>query len=126
MLSLLFTFLKLFTLEVLAQTNNAGNNVVHLLAPLGPSNGAPVNTIASTEEYIATAFPLFLAVAVALAVVMIAWGGLQHMLSKVPGGKKDGTEKIQNAIWGLILALAAWLILYTINPQILNTPLLSQ
>ncbi|MEK7650796.1 MAG: hypothetical protein AAB364_02940 [Patescibacteria group bacterium] len=120
MLTFLFNFLKLFTPQALA------DNVVRLLAPLGPPTGAPVTTMASTENYIATAFPLFLAVAVALAVVMIAWGGLQHMLSKVPGSKQDGKEKISNAIWGLLLALAAWLILYTINPQILNTPLLPQ
>lgn len=126
MLAFLLKLLKLFTLETLAQVNNAGNNVVELLAPLNPAAGNAVVSIGRVEDYIKIAFPLFLAVAVALAVVMIAWGGLQHMLSRTGSGKSDGKDKIEHAIWGLILALAAWLILYTINPQILNTPLLTQ
>jgi hypothetical protein len=70
--------------------------------------------------FLSQAFQFGLAVAAALAVIMIVWGGAEVMLSEGPWGKLNGKEKIWNAIWGLGLALVSWLILYTINPDILR------
>ncbi len=51
------------------------------------------------------------------AMIMLVIGGVQYMVAgeKDPGPAK---ERIRNAIWGLILALTSWLILYTINPDL--------
>jgi hypothetical protein len=70
--------------------------------------------------FLSQAFQFGLAIAAALAVIMIVWGGVEIMLSESVFSKDDGKKKIQDAIWGLILALVSWLILYTINPAILN------
>ena len=78
-----------------------------------------VNTT-SLGAFLAQAFQFGLAIAAALAVIMIVWGGVEIMLSETPFGKSSGKEKIWDAIWGLGLALISWLILYTINPDILN------
>jgi hypothetical protein len=69
--------------------------------------------------FLSQAFQFGLAIAAALAVIMIVWGGVEIMLSEGPWGKMNGKEKIWNAIWGLGLALVSWLILYIINPDIL-------
>ncbi|HPC30889.1 MAG TPA: pilin [Candidatus Paceibacterota bacterium] len=58
-----------------------------------------------------------------LAFVMIIVGGIQYMIS---GGdtkkQKSAQETITNAVIGLILLFGFWLILYTINPDILRRP----
>lgn len=71
-------------------------------------------------QFLSEAFQFGLAIAAALAVIMIVWGGVEIMLSETPFGKTDGKKKIWEAIWGLALALVCWLILYTINPAILD------
>lgn len=56
-----------------------------------------------------------------LAFAMIVFAGFQHLTS---GGntaqQKDAQERIVNAIIGLILLFAFYIILYTINPDILK------
>ncbi|GEM_PF-3433971 len=52
-----------------------------------------------------------------IAVIMLVIGGVQYMVA----GEKDPSsakERIRNAIWGLVLALCSYLILYTINPDL--------
>ena len=70
-------------------------------------------------------FNFGLAIAVVLALVMIIWGGIEYMTTDSWEGKNDGKTRIQNALYGLGLALASYLILYTINPclvQFVPTP----
>jgi len=71
-------------------------------------------------SFLIGAFQFGLALAAALAVVMIVWGGVEIMLSESLFKKEDGKKKIWDAVWGLLLALVSWLILYTINPNILD------
>jgi hypothetical protein len=102
-----------------------------LLAPLPciPAS-APgcVNGTQSTVDiktYIVYIFELAIAVAVFLAVVMITWGGFRYMTEESVTKKGAAKEIIQNAVWGLLGALASYLILYTINPQLVNLNLIS-
>lgn len=91
--------------------------------PLSPIKGytdvgSGVGT--SLPIYLVGMFKLLIAVAGALAVVMIVIGGIQYMSTDAIYGKKDGKEKINRALGGLLLALASWLILNTINPKLLE------
>ena len=90
--------------------------------PLEPKafSNIPLEPGVSLGTFLAQAFQFGLALAAALAVVMIVWGGVEIMLSESMFKKEDGKKKIWDAIWGLGLALVSWLILYTINPDILN------
>lgn len=65
-------------------------------------------------------FTVLIMVVTLLAVVWIVLGGIQYMSTDAYSGKSAGKEKIKNALIGLLLAGASWIILYTINPQILN------
>ncbi len=55
------------------------------------------------------------------AVVIIVISGIQYSASELISGKEDAIERIKGAILGLLLALCSYLILYTINPDLLNT-----
>ncbi len=74
-------------------------------------------------KYLNAMIKLFIGVCAVLAVIMIVLGGIEYMTSELPGNKESGKKKITQAIFGLLLALGAWVILNTINPNLLNTKL---
>lgn len=103
------------------QASNAGTNQKGY-EPLASikgltSNGSAAKDFQSTLNFI---FKWGIAVAVLLSVFMTILGGIQYMTTDAYSGKQDGIEKLQAAIAGLLLALSAWLILYTVNPRILK------
>lgn len=104
--------------RVYAQTNN--QNSVHLLQPLTRGETTVSGDQGGLNDYINNAFPIFLGVAIALAVVMISYGGVEYVISNIPGAKVEGKSRIKSALWGLVIALVAWIILNTINPAILS------
>lgn len=89
------------------------------LSPLPDGSGGVMNSPDLTT-YLIGMFKLLIGVAGALAVVMIVIGGIQYMSTDAIYGKKDGKEKINRALGGLLLALVSWLILNSINPKILE------
>ncbi|MDD5033082.1 MAG: pilin [Candidatus Pacebacteria bacterium] len=59
-----------------------------------------------------------------LAVVEIVVGGLEYIASAGnPTAKENGKKRITQALLGVLIALLSYAILYTINPDILNTGL---
>ncbi len=51
----------------------------------------------------------------------LVFGGFWYMLSDTLTSKEKAKDILRGAISGLILALAAYLILYTINPDLVST-----
>lgn len=105
----------------LAQQSNP--NSVKLLQDLPGISSGQVNSLG---DYLAAVFPLLITLCALFAVLTIAYHGLMYMFSEVPGMKANSKGRMTAALWGLALALAAWLILYTINPDIINTNLTPQ
>jgi len=70
-------------------------------------------------KYLSGLFNLSIGIAALLAFVMISWGGFTYMTTDAINGKEEGREKIKEAVYGLLLVIGAYAILYTINPQIL-------
>jgi hypothetical protein len=64
-----------------------------------------------------------IALAIILAIFFIVLGSVEYMTTDAVFNKKEGIKKIESALAGLILALVSWLILNTINPQLLSTEL---
>lgn len=91
------------------------------LAPL-PNKFFPgdAETKYDLPNYLSGMFKILLAVAGLLSVVMIVIGGIEYMSTDAISGKSEGKERITNAVLGLLLALISWLILYTINPKLLE------
>ena len=66
-----------------------------------------------------------IAVAVFATVVMVIIGGFQYMLTDSVTKKGDARSTIKNAFLGLAGALLSYLILYTINPQLVDISLVT-
>jgi ABC-type enterochelin transport system permease subunit len=91
--------------------------------PLEPSIiqvGGNTETNVDFFQYLSLLYITALIVAATLAVLMIVVGGIEYIVSSVPGAKGDAKNRITNAVFGLLLVLSTWLILNTINPQILK------
>lgn len=72
------------------------------------------------QTYISGAFDLAIAIAAILSFVMLVYGGFKYTTTDSLGEKSSSRDTIENAIAGLLLAIGAYVILYTINPQILD------
>lgn len=92
------------------------------LAPLTGELEGPYQTDTDCPlgKYLGILFNLFMGIAAVLAMIMIFAGGIEYMGSELISSKEAGMSKVKNAIFGLLLALAAYLILDTINPALLN------
>ena len=66
---------------------------------------------------------LFIGICAVLAVIMIVMGGVEYITSELISSKEAGRERITHAILGLLLAMGSWLLLNTINPDILKSDL---
>jgi len=75
----------------------------------------------SLETFLQDLFSFGLGIAGFLSVVFLIWGSIEYMLypSNLAQERK-AKEKIWNAILGLILILATYLILYNINPDLVE------
>lgn len=60
-----------------------------------------------------------------LAVIKIMWGGYTYMASNLWTSKDSAKKTIQNAVIGLLILLSVYLILYQINPCLLNLDILT-
>ncbi|MEN9389941.1 MAG: hypothetical protein RLZZ283_41 [Candidatus Parcubacteria bacterium] len=94
--------------------------------PIAPIPGLPTNTSAPLSEYVNIVFNLAITVGAVAAVMMIAYGGIEYMLSAALPQQKDGKTKIQNAFLGLALLLLVYLILFVINPDLVSLKALEQ
>jgi hypothetical protein len=74
----------------------------------------------NASQYIKGIFILMIGIAGGLAVLMIIFGGIKYMSTDAFGGKSEAKATIEHAIWGLLLAMSAWLILNTVNPKLVN------
>ncbi len=73
--------------------------------------------------YINILIRIFIGVCAVLAMIMIVMAGVQYMTSGLSSSKQAAKQTMTSAILGLILALGAWAILNTINPNLLDVSL---
>ncbi len=72
------------------------------------------------SKYLNIMIRVAIGIAAVLAMVMIVMGGIEYMTSDLVSSKEEGKKRIRNALLGLVIALSAFLILNTINPELLN------
>lgn len=72
------------------------------------------------NKYVNSVFNVGIIVAIMLAVIMLVIGGIEYMGSEGPFSKESAKKKFQGAIFGLILALGIYLLLSTINPDLVK------
>lgn len=102
-----------------------------LLEPLPCIEGGGVTCSGGSGEisakveintYIQYVFNLLIAVAGVAAVFMIVYGGFLYMTSDSWFQKKDGINKVRDAILGLLMVLSTYLIMRTVNPKLVEIP----
>jgi hypothetical protein len=115
--AIILVFVALSALAPLLVVAENGNVVLLESLPNIGESGAQAPNLG---DYLDGLFKLALGVATGLAVVMIVIGGVEYMGSESVFKKDAGREKIQDALWGLLLALGAFLLLQTINPALVR------
>lgn len=135
-----FILLSVIALSVAAvfssfpETTFAQGGEYTFLEPF-PSPGEAPLVQASRQDlfvrYAKTVFNVSLGAAGILAVLMLVVAGVQYTLGAVSEqAKSDAKDRIRSAILGLLIVLAAYLILWTINPDLvrleLNVPAITE
>jgi hypothetical protein len=125
------TILALATVSVIVFANiaYAADSYVEL-APLcdtsANSGCGTVNLQTGLGTYINNLYKIAVAAASVLAVLMLVLGGFKYVSTDVIGNKEEGKETIKSALGGLLLVLSSWVILNTINPQLVSLNITSK
>ena len=107
--------------EAERRAQNTGQREPSEFVPLQEIPGViDVETAKSPSKFFNGLFKFGIIIAGFLTVVMIAVGGIQYMSTDAIHGKSEGRERITYALMGLLLILFSWILLNTINPDILN------
>lgn len=108
-----------------AKGGDTGPATYTFLAPLSKEfdvgfNPTPENALGT---YLNMMIKIIIGLAAIAAVIMITMGGIQYMTTELISSKEEGKDRIKNALLGLLLLLGSYTILFTINPDLLNTTL---
>lgn len=102
-------------------SSSGSNKFTYTLLQSLPNTSGGLKENVTLKDYLTWTFRFTLALAGFLAVMMIVIGGVEYIISganeKMRG---EAHGRITNAIYGLVLALVAYLVLYTINPSLVD------
>lgn len=110
------------TAQQVSQTAATCPNGSICYTPLEPFNNfdARQNGYASLPYYLSTIFKIVISFGALSAVVMLVWGGITYIVSDAVDMKSKAKKRIQAALLGLALLASSYLILNTINPNLLQ------
>lgn len=108
-----------------SQPNGNGNlGYVPLEPILGINSSAFLQALYEGKNVFGDLLNILLQVVISLgaliAVGALVYGGVAYMISGVSETHSEAKHRIEAAFWGLLILLASWLILNTINPQLLQ------
>ncbi len=85
-----------------------------------PGIGDTEGKVTNFGTYLSDLFTLSIGLAAILAVLMLSVAGFKYITVESFTGKGDAKNMIQNAVFGLILILSAYLLLQTVNPELVE------
>ena len=89
-----------------------------------PLVGIPgIDANANFNSYINALYALSISIAALIAVIKIIIAGVKWMLTDIVSSKQEAKNDIQGALVGLLIIVAAVLILEVINPQLKSSSL---
>jgi len=98
--------------------NKSDTNVV------SPTNTFEIPRKENPAEFIRQIYIFLLSISGLLAFFAIIFGGVQRVIyAGNPEKIKDADEWIKSALWGLLLLFGAWVLLNTINPNLVKLEL---
>ncbi len=87
-------------------------------------NNIPRTCVSSLGEYVKYIYQWFSGAVGILAAVMVLWGGFRWLTASGNTSRVDAAkETIYSAIIALVITLGSYVLLYTINPQLVNLQL---
>jgi hypothetical protein len=92
-----------------------------------PLTGIPgiVDDQPSLASYVSALFMLSISLGALFAVIKIAIAGVTYMMSEVVTSKQEAIRDINGALLGLAILLATFVVLNTINPNLVNLTFLT-
>jgi hypothetical protein len=99
-------------------TSDPYNSDYNLLAPIGDLKKIDANK--TIGDYLNILFKLAIGLCIALSVIMLVVYGIQYMGNESVFGHTEAKSRIMTILLGLILALSAYAILNTINPDLVS------
>lgn len=99
-----------------------GKKTVILLSPI-QSDVGNISQADSIGGYLGVIMPFIVTFIAMAAVVQLVVGGFEYALSESITNKGDAKDRMQQALLGLLLALTSYLILRTINPDLVKLKL---
>lgn len=119
LLSFFFVSLLVPALALAQNTNYAGNLPAYV--PLEPISDVYKQTSGpqNFSQFLGSIFKISIILSALWAVGALIFGGVVYMVSEIANKKALAKKRIEAALWGLLLLVGAWLILNTINPQLL-------
>ncbi len=91
-----------------------------LISPIGSIEEVKDKTDSGFSNFVNGLIKILIALGGAITVVMIMVFGVQYMISGTSSGKSISKDRIVMALGGLILIFCSYLILNTINPDLVN------
>jgi hypothetical protein len=89
-------------------------------APLEPLPGYENLTKFDFAGMLNLLFKLLITLGALLAVGTFVYGGIVYMISGATGEVDEARKRMRAAVWALLLIAGSWLILYTVNPKLLE------
>lgn len=118
--------LTLLLLSIFFTTPLLASTYIPLVNDMTMPDGKPLYA-ADTDlsTFVSNIYIFMIAICVGLAFLMLFFGGFEYMLSDAFTKKEDAISRMTNALIGLGLALSSWILLNTINPQLLSLKILN-
>jgi hypothetical protein len=89
------------------------------LAPITNPDGSQVSTT-NFPTYLQGMYRIGIGACFVLGVIMFTWAGIEYILSESMNTKSDAKKRIAGALTGLAIALVSYILLNTINPDLLK------
>jgi hypothetical protein len=88
--------------------------------PLEPISSTPNSAPSSFCGLVNLLFKALIYIGGMIAVLFLVLGGITYMVSEVVDKRTVARNRIKSALWGLAILLISWIILNTINPQLVS------
>src|SRR3989344_2669703 len=113
-------FLAMFAVALPAAAQTVCNGGTCTYIPLEPIPGAQQSGTADFAAFLSGIFKVLITFGGLFAVVMIVVAGIGYMISESAVEIDKAKGRAKAALWGLLLLTGSWLILNTINPDLLK------